>query len=123
MPNPLYDALLEIHSGKSDPLLLLPDRPGLTYRDFLARAAQIAHVLTELGLVAGDRVAVQVQKSPEALAVYAACIQAGFVYLPLNIAYTAAELDYFIDDSGAALVICDGSTARNSSNGFHDTTS
>lgn len=108
MPNPLYDALLEIHSGKSDPLLLLPDRPGLTYRDFLARAAQIAHVLTELGLVAGDRVAVQVQKSPEALAVYAACIQAGFVYLPLNTAYTAAELDYFIDDSGAALVICDG---------------
>jgi acyl-CoA synthetase (AMP-forming)/AMP-acid ligase II len=64
--------------------------------------AQIAHALTEAGLKPGDRLAAQIGKSPEALALYAACVQAGIViFLPLNTAYTVDELSYFIENSGA----------------------
>jgi malonyl-CoA/methylmalonyl-CoA synthetase len=52
-------------------------------------------------------VAVQVEKSPEALMLYLACLRAGAVYLPLNTAYTLAELDYFIGDAQPRLVVVD----------------
>ena len=53
----------------------------------------------------GRSLAAQIEKSPEALAVYAACAQTGVIFLPLNTGYTAAELDYFIGNSGAKLVL------------------
>ncbi|WP_102107020.1 malonate--CoA ligase [Oceaniglobus roseus] len=108
MTNPLYDALFGQHAGSEDPFLHLPDGSTRTYAAFLSQAARFAHALTDLGLAPGDRVAAQVEKSPEALAVYAACVQAGCVFLPLNTGYTGAELSYFIDNSGAKLVLCDG---------------
>jgi malonyl-CoA/methylmalonyl-CoA synthetase len=52
-------------------------------------------------------VAVQIEKSPQSLAIYAACVQAGLIFLPLNTAYTASELSYFVEDSGARVLICD----------------
>ncbi|MEL7527422.1 MAG: malonyl-CoA synthase [Pseudomonadota bacterium] len=107
MPNPLFDSLFGIHAGKTTPFLRLLDGRTLTHQDFLETAARTANALTRLGLTAGDRVAAQVQKSPEALALYAACAQAGLVFLPLNTAYTVEELTYFIDNSGASLVVCD----------------
>ncbi|MCL4146272.1 UNVERIFIED_CONTAM: hypothetical protein GTU68_000141, partial [Idotea baltica] len=70
-------------------------------------AAQYAHLLTLLGLKPGDRAAVQIEKSPQALAVYAACAQAGIVFLPLNTAYTADEVTYFVENSGARILLCD----------------
>ncbi|WP_417818184.1 malonate--CoA ligase [Tritonibacter scottomollicae] len=107
MANPLYDRLFGTHAGKSTPFLHLPDGKVLSHQDFLGITAQIAHVLTHLGLTPGDRVAAQVEKSPEALALYAACTQAGLIFLPLNTAYTADELSYFIENSGASVVVCD----------------
>ena len=107
MTNPLYDALFGIHAGRDTPFLHLPDGAILTHRAFLDQAAQFAHVLAHAGLTPGDRLAAQIHKSPEALALYAACAQAGIVFLPLNTAYTGAEVAYFIEDSGAKLVICD----------------
>lgn len=112
MANPLYDSLFGKHAGRDAPFLHLVDGTVITYRDFLAQTAQLAHVLTGLGLAPGERVAVQVHKSPQALALCAACAQAGLVFLPLNTAYTTDELTYFIENSGAALVVCDaGKTA------------
>ena len=108
MANHLYDALFGIHLGKDTPFLILPDDRVITHAEFLAKAAQYAHQITAYGLVAGDRLAVQVGKSANALAVYAACVQAGVIFLPLNTAYTGAEVEYFIDNSGAKLVLCDG---------------
>ena len=108
MVNPLYDQLLGIHTGKETPFLYLPDDRIITHHDFLSTTAQIAHTLTEIGLKAGDRVAAQIGKSPVALALYAACVQAGLVFLPLNTAYTVDELSYFIENSGASLIVCDG---------------
>ena len=108
MANPLYDDLFGIHADKDTVFLHLTDGTTITYRNFLSTAARIAHVATQLGLKPGDRVAAQVDKSPEALALYAACAQAGLVFLPLNTAYTVDELTYFIENSGASLVVCDG---------------
>ncbi|MGV6813101.1 MAG: malonate--CoA ligase [Brevirhabdus sp.] len=112
MANPLFDALFAPHEGRSDPFLFLPDDEVVTFDDFLRRAAQFANALTVLGVTPGDRLVVQVQKSPDALAVYAACVQAGVVLLPLNTAYTPTEVSYFLEDSGSKLMVCDpGSVA------------
>ena len=108
MANPLYDGLFGIHAGKTTPFLRLLDGQVITHQDFLATSAQIANVTAQVGLKPSDRVAVQVEKSPEALALYAACAQAGLVFLPLNMAYTVDELSYFIKNSGASLIVCDG---------------
>ncbi|ETX16401.1 malonyl-CoA synthase [Roseivivax halodurans JCM 10272] len=112
MSNTLYDALFAPHAGRSDPFLHLPDGSVLPYADFLATAARYAHVLTEAKLSPGDRLAAQVEKSPEALALYAACVQAGVIFLPLNTGYTADEMSYFVDNSGAAMLVCDPARAE-----------
>ena len=66
----------------------------------------LANVLASLGLPAGARVAVQVDKSVEALMLYLAVQRAGLVYLPLNNAYQQAEIEYFIGDAEPAVVVC-----------------
>ena len=105
MPNPLYDELFGRHAGKETTFLHLPGGGSVSYRAFLETAARLAHVIAGQGLVPGDRLAAQVEKSPEALALYAACAAAGVVFLPLNTGYTVEEMAYFIEDSGARLVI------------------
>jgi malonyl-CoA/methylmalonyl-CoA synthetase len=107
MANALYDALFGIHADKTTPFLHIPGGTTLSYQDFLGTAARIANVMTQAGIKPGDRVAAQVAKSGEALALYAACVQAGLIFLPLNTAYTADELSYFIENSGAAMIVCD----------------
>ncbi len=79
----------------------------ISYGDMLARSAQIANVLAARGVKPGDRVAVQVEKTPENLLLYLAALRAGAVYLPLNTAYTLAELDYFIGDAEPSMIVCD----------------
>jgi len=111
MSNPLYDGLFKKHEGQQTPFLHLADGCTITHGAFLKQAAQIANALRDLGLTPGDRVAAQIEKSPQALALYAACVKAGLVFLPLNTAYTADELAYFIEDSGARLVVCDTRSA------------
>tara|TARA_R110000851_G_scaffold91151_2_gene198998 strand:- start:3273 stop:4784 length:1512 start_codon:yes stop_codon:yes gene_type:complete len=106
MSNPLYDTLFGRHAGKTTPFLHLENGTSLSHADFLARAAQLAHAMASLGVKPGDRVAVQIDKSPDALALYAACAQAGLVFLPLNTGYTADEVSYFVENSGAALFVC-----------------
>src|SRR6056297_695463 len=107
MANLLYDSLMGKHAGKPTPFLHLPDGGIVTHAQFLARAAQLANAISAMGLKPGDRLAMQVEKSPEALALYAACVPAGVIFLPLNTAYTVNELAYFIANSGARLIVCD----------------
>jgi malonyl-CoA/methylmalonyl-CoA synthetase len=106
MKNPLFDTLFGRHRGKTTPFLETGEGKVITHGEFLDLAAQYAHVLVELGVKPGDRVAVQVGKSPQALAVYAACVQAGIVFLPLNTAYTPDEVSYFVENSGARVLLC-----------------
>ncbi len=107
MANPLFDTLFGRYSGQDSIFLRLPDGRTVTHGAFLSTAARFANVFTDLGLTPGDRLAVQIEKSHEALAIYAACAQAGIVFLPLNTAYTAEEVAYFVENSGARLVIGD----------------
>ncbi|MDH3579329.1 MAG: malonyl-CoA synthase [Hyphomicrobiales bacterium] len=78
----------------------------VTYADLLASTARFANALVALGVVPGERVAVQVDKSVEALMLYLATLRAGGVFLPLNTAYTASELAYFLGDAEPVLTIC-----------------
>ncbi|MEO4041592.1 malonyl-CoA synthase [Hoeflea sp. CAU 1731] len=107
MPNALYDALFEQHRGSSRPYIFKPDGTSITYSDFLAMAARTAHALRSFGVEPGDRVAVQIAKSPEALALYIASVQAGAIFLPLNTAYTPSEIEYFVENAGPKLLVCD----------------
>ncbi|MBN2741803.1 MAG: malonyl-CoA synthase [Rhodobacteraceae bacterium] len=106
MTNPLYDRLFMPLAARDDDFLTSSDGSVLSGREFMAIAARQANALTAMGLRPGDRLAVQVEKSPQALALYAACVMAGIVFLPLNTAYTASELEYFITDSEAGAVVC-----------------
>ncbi|WP_201833869.1 malonate--CoA ligase [Microvirga zambiensis] len=79
----------------------------VSYADLIALSGRLANVLATCGVKPGDRVAVQVEKSVPALVLYLATVRAGAVYLPLNPAYTLAELEYFIGDAEPSLVVCD----------------
>ena len=83
---------------------------GLVYswRDLDRASAMMANLLQSLDLPLGARVAVQVEKSVEALMLYLATLRAGLAFLPLNTAYQKAEIDYFIRDAEPAVVVCTG---------------
>ncbi|WP_420475888.1 malonate--CoA ligase [Noviherbaspirillum sp. ST9] len=81
---------------------------GLYYswNDLDRATAKLANLLAGLDLPKDSRIAVQVEKSPEALMLYLATIRAGYVYLPLNTAYRAAEIEYFVENAEPAVVVC-----------------
>lgn len=105
MANHMFDAIRAAAGTGERPFIETPDGRAWTYGDMLATSARLAHRLVERGVEPGDRVAVQVEKSAEALMLYLACLRAGAVYLPLNTAYTLAELDYFIGDAEPRLLV------------------
>jgi malonyl-CoA/methylmalonyl-CoA synthetase len=94
------------------------DRPVLHWqgatlsgRALARRAGQMAAHLAALGLGPGDRVAVQVEKAPDTVALYLGALRLGAIYLPLNTAYTLSELDYFLGDAEPRVVVCDPARA------------
>ncbi len=104
MGNHLFDAVAA--SARPEALFIeTVEGKHWSYGDMLETSARLAGALRKLGVRPSDRVAVQVEKSPEALMLYLACLRAGAVYLPLNTAYTLAELDYFIVDAEPRLIV------------------
>ena len=89
------------------PFLVEGDTVRLSYADLDRETARRAAALAGLGAQPGDRIVVQVDKSIENVLLYLASLRAGLVYVPLNTAYTPAELDYFIGDAEPAVVVCD----------------
>ena len=85
------------------------ETPEQTYswNDLDEMSGRLASLLQSLQLPSGARVAVQVEKSPMALMLYLATLRAGLVYLPLNTAYKAAEVEYFLTDAEPAMIVCD----------------
>ncbi|TIT72242.1 MAG: malonyl-CoA synthase, partial [Mesorhizobium sp.] len=94
MTNHLFDAFRASMPAPDRVLMETDDGRSISYGEMLARSGQYARALTQAGVQPGDRVAVQVEKTPEALLLYLACLRAGAVFLPLNTAYTLPELDY-----------------------------
>jgi malonyl-CoA/methylmalonyl-CoA synthetase len=105
--NHLFSALFPETHPPERTCLVLPDERVLAYGDVLRRSARCAAALAASGVKPGDRVAVQVEKSPEALFLYLGAVRAGAAFLPLNTAYTSAEVDYFVGDAKPALLVVD----------------
>jgi malonyl-CoA/methylmalonyl-CoA synthetase len=87
------------------PALILTGQDDWSYAELQQQINRAAAQLAAFGAGAGDRVLVQLPKSPENLALYLACLKLGLVYVPLNTGYTAAELDYFVSDAEPVLYV------------------
>jgi len=85
------------------------DGSTYSFQDLIDQSGKFASLLTLAGAVPGDRVAVQVGKTVEAVILYLACLRSGLVYLPLNTAYKSAEVEYFLGDANPAILVCDPS--------------
>lgn len=112
MTNILYDALCGLHTDNHATFLSCDDGTTHSYASFVARAAQMANVLQTHGVEPGDRVLIQAPKLADTLALYIGTVQAGAVYLPLNTAYTQAELTYFAEDAAPRVIVCDTKDAE-----------
>jgi malonyl-CoA/methylmalonyl-CoA synthetase len=101
-------ALLSSHFPKDShaPCMILPDGRVWTYGDIGRASGRLANLIVALGLKPGDRVAAQVEKTPESLVLYLAAIRAGMVFLPLNPAYQRHELEFFLADAKPGLFVC-----------------
>ena len=87
------------------PLLTTDQGRRLNYGEMLALTRRVAEALASLQVAPGDRVVAQIEKSPEAIALYLACLQLGATFVPLNTAYTFAELEYFLGDAAPGVVV------------------
>ena len=108
MNHNLFAALRSAFLANLDAVAVETD-DGLLYswRDLDRATAMMANLLASLQLPKGARVAVQVEKSVEAMMLYLATLRAGYVFLPLNTAYQSAEIEYFIDNAEPSVVVCD----------------
>ncbi len=102
----LYARLAEQFPADPFSIAIETESGSYTYADIEHASACLANLLASLDLPPGARVAAQVEKSPEALLLYLATLRAGLVYLPLNTAYRASELAYFIEDATPSVLVC-----------------
>ena len=89
------------------PFLESTDGSFITYGELEEQASQYANGFADLGLQPGDRVSVQVDKSPEVIFIYLACLRSNLIFHPLNTAYKVSELSYFLDDAKPSVFICE----------------
>jgi len=102
----LFDQLERSILDHTKTAVITPAGDTISYADLIALSGRFANVLVARGVKPGDRVAVQVEKSVPALVLYLATVRAGAVYLPLNTAYTLAELEYFLRDAEPRVLVC-----------------
>jgi malonyl-CoA/methylmalonyl-CoA synthetase len=107
LSNHLFDLIVAKIPDPEKIFIQSLDGGSITYRQMLSASARYAHALGKLGVEPGDRVAMQMEKSPAFLFIYLACVRAGAVFLPLNTAYTPHEVGYFLSDAQAKLIVCD----------------
>ena len=126
MSENLYDLLAAgFPADRAAPCFLLSDGTEISYGELEAGTARLAALLQARGVAPGDRVAVQAEKSPQAVMLYLATLKAGGVYLPLNTAYTGPEVEYFLTDAEPVLFVQDAVALAREAEGFeplHETT-
>jgi malonyl-CoA/methylmalonyl-CoA synthetase len=107
MSDNLFDLVRSRFPGDlSRPFIETPEGRRVSYGELDAATGRMARLLAERGVEKGDRVAAIVDKSSEAVFLYLATLRAGAAYLPLNTAYTAAEIAYFLGDAEPKVVVC-----------------
>jgi malonyl-CoA/methylmalonyl-CoA synthetase len=87
------------------PFLKTPAGREIDYASLQEESGRFAAALTSRGVGPGDRVLVQVDKSVEAVLLYVACLRSGAVFVPINVANTPNEVDYFLQDSQPKLAV------------------
>lgn len=105
----LYAILASGFPADRDTVAIETPERQFSFRDIEHASARFAAYLTSLGMARGERVLVQVEKSPEALMFYLGVLRAGLVYVPLNTAYRKAEVAYFLGDAQPSIIVCDES--------------
>lgn len=115
----MYDAnhlISRLHAASADQqtrnFATFPARASVTFGELFAGAERLAAALVAMGVQPGDRVAVQVEKTIEAIQLYLGTVMAGGVFLPLNTAYTTPEVAYFLGDATPRVVVCDPTRAE-----------
>jgi malonyl-CoA/methylmalonyl-CoA synthetase len=105
----LYGLFAEAAAHASGTAVFVEGETARLRYDELDRAVGgYAVALVRLGAEPGDRILVQLEKSVEGALLYLASLRAGLIYVPLNPAYTPAELAYFIADAEPKLVFAPG---------------
>ena len=99
----LFEAAAVAHSER--PFLVTNGDVLMTYGAMLDQTSRAAAWLQSIGVAAGQRALVQVQKSPAAIVLYLACLRAGVVFIPLNTAYQSGELTYFLSDAEPSVLV------------------
>ncbi|ANK81636.1 MAG: malonyl-CoA synthase [Rhizobiales bacterium NRL2] len=107
MTNHLYDHLLGVRAGEARTFIDAPGAGSIGFDGLHRLAGQVAGALVGMGVQPGDRVAVQAEKSPQAVALYLGVVRAGAIFLPLNTGYTPSEIDYFIGNAEPKVFVCD----------------
>lgn len=102
----IYELFQSRFPANEGAVFLEHDRGNLLYQELETETGQMAGLLKQIGVAKGDRVIVQVDKSAEAVLVYLACVRVGAIFIPLNTAYTAQEVKYFMGDANPHLIIC-----------------
>lgn len=103
-------SMFKLHalSGRDSVAIETAQGRQISFGELDSSSAKIAALLIDRGLQAGDRVTVQIDKSPGGVFLYLACLRAGLVYHPLNTAYQRSELEYFLSDAQPSALVCSG---------------
>ncbi len=110
--NYLFDLIAQKISDPEKTFIETDSGAKISYRQMLSASARYANALVAAGVEPGDRVAVQMEKSPAVLFIYLACLRAGAIFLPLNTAYTPHEVGYFLGDARPKVFVCDPAWAE-----------
>jgi malonyl-CoA/methylmalonyl-CoA synthetase len=108
-----YDALAwSLDKYRDRSAIFSDDGRSISYRGLADDAGRMAACLAAMSARPGDRIAAQVERSPEALALFLACLRAGLVYVPINPALTPAEVEYYLADAGPRILVVDPARER-----------
>ena len=110
--NLLYNNFIKPHINNKDPFLIYRDGSSTSYQEFISLSKKISQYLVSSKVAKGDRILFQLEKSIYGLAIYAACIMTGAIYVPLNDQYTLEETKYFINDSKPKFFFCSSDRAQ-----------
>lgn len=118
--NPLFECMFPKGRDLSATALVTDDDRAITYSDLFSASAKMANALKSVGVERGDRIVVQVSKSPEAVILYLAAVRSGVVFIPINPAYSRAETDFIVSDCDPRLFVTDELSTHSPSLGHVD---